>query len=179
MSERGLFGLTGTFASPDALTEAARQLRSLGFREVEAYTPYPVEGLDEVLRPGRRMWLPLVIFLGAVFGAVWGYFIQYWDEALNYPLNVGGRPYNSWPAFTVGTFEFMVLCAVAAGFFGLLVFCRLPRLYHPIFSTVEFERASVDRFVLCVEARDPSFEPQRIRRIFERNGAESVAEVSA
>jgi hypothetical protein len=179
MSERGLFALTGSFASPDALTEAARQLRSMGFRDVEAYTPYPVEGLDQVLRPGRRMWLPLVIFLGAVFGAGWGYFIQYWDEALNYPINVGGRPYNSWPAFTVGTFEFMVLCAIAAGFFGLLVFCRLPRLYHPIFSAVEFERASVDRFVLCVEARDPSFEPQRIRRIFERNGAESVAEVSA
>jgi hypothetical protein len=178
MNERGLLGLTGSFASPDALTEAARQLRSLGYREVEAYTPYPVEGLDQVLRPGRRMWLPLVIFLGAVFGAVWGYFIQYWDEALNYPINVGGRPYNSWPAFTVGAFEFMVLCAIAAGFFGLLASCRLPRLYNPIFSAVEFERASVDRFVLGVEAHDPSFEPQRIRRIFERYGAESVAEVS-
>ncbi len=179
MSERGLFGLVGSFTSSEALTAAARQLRSIGFRAVEAYTPYPVEGLDQVLRPGRRMWLPLVIFLGAVFGAVWGYFIQYWDEALNYPINVGGRPPNSWPAFTVGTFEFMVLCAIAAGFFGLLAFCRLPRLYHPIFSAMEFERASVDRFVLCVEAHDPSFEPQRIRRIFERYGAESVADVSA
>src|SRR5437764_15405270 len=125
MSERGLFGLTGSFASSDALTAAARQLRSLGFREVEAYTPYPVEGLDEVLRPRRRMWLPLVIFLGAVFGVVCGYFIQYWDEVLDYPINVGGRPYNSWPAFTVGSFELMVLFAVAAGFFGLLAFCRL------------------------------------------------------
>jgi hypothetical protein len=178
MSERGLFGLTGSFASPDDLTEAARQLRSWGFRAVEAYTPYPVEGLDEVLHPGRRTWLPLVIFVGAVFGAVWGYFIQYWDEALNYPINVGGRPYNSWPAFSVGTFEFMVLCAIAAGFFGLLVFCRLPRLYHPMFSAMGFERTSVDRFVLCVEVRDPSFEAQRIRRIFERHGAEIVAEVS-
>jgi hypothetical protein len=179
MSDRGLFGVTGSFASPDALTEAARHLRSLGFREVEAYTPYPIEGLDEVLRPGRRMWLPLVTFLGAVFGAVWGYFIQYWDEALDYPINVGGRPHNSWPAFTVGSFELMVLCAIAAGFFGLLASCRLPRLYHPIFSAEQFERASMDRFVLCVEARDPSFEPQRIRRIFERHGAQSIAEVSA
>jgi Protein of unknown function (DUF3341) len=179
MSERGLFALTGSFFSAEALTEAARQLRSLGFREVEAYTPYPVDGLDQLLRPGCRIWLPLVIFLGAVFGAVWGYFIQYWDEALNYPINVGGRPHNSWPAFTVGTFELMVLCAMGAGFFGLLAFCRLPRLYHPVFSAVEFERASVDRFVLCVEAHDPSFEPQRIRRIFKRHGAENVAEVSA
>jgi len=179
MSERKLFGLVGSFASAEAATEAARQLRSVGLREIEAYTPYPVEGLAELLHPDRRIWLPLVIALGALFGAVWGYFIQYWGEALNYPINVGGRPYNSWPAFIVGDFEFTVLCAMAAGFFGLLAFCRLPRLYHPIFAATEFERASVDRYLLCVEARDPSFEPRRIRRILERHGAERVAEVPA
>jgi hypothetical protein len=178
MSERGGFGLVGSFASAEALIGAARQLRSLGLRAVEAYTPYPVEELDELLRPGRRTGLPLVIAIGAVLGAIWGYFIQYWDEALNYPLNVGGRPYNSWPAFIVGDFEFTVLCAVAAAFFGLLLSCRLPRLHHPVFAVDEFERASVDRFLLGVEARDPGFEPQRIRRIFERHGAERIAEIS-
>jgi Protein of unknown function (DUF3341) len=178
MSERGLYGVAGSFASAEAVTEAALQLRSLGFRELEAYTPYPIEGLDELLRPERRrFWLPLVIGFGALFGVVWGYFIQYWDEAWNYPINVGGRPHNSWPAFTIGGFEFTVLCAIAAAFFGLLAFCRLPRLYHPIFEAPGFERASVDRFFLCVEARDPSFEPRRIRSIFERHGAEQVAEV--
>jgi Protein of unknown function (DUF3341) len=180
MSERGLYGIAGSFASAEAVMDAAQHLRSLGFRAIEAYTPYPVEGLDELLRPGRRrFWLPLVIGLGAVFGIIWGYFIQYWDEALNYPLNVGGRPWNSWPAFTVGAFEFTVLCAIAAAFFGLLVFCRLPRLYDPIFAAPEFERACVDRFFLCVEARDPSFEPQQVRSIFERHGAERVSEVAA
>jgi hypothetical protein len=179
MSERGLYGLAGSFASPEAVADAARHLRSLGFREMEAYTPYPVEGLDELLRPmRRRFWLPLVIGLGALFGLIWGYFIQYWDEFWNYPINVGGRPHNSWPAFTVGGFEFTVLCAIAAAFFGLLAFCRLPRLYDPIFAAPEFERASVDRFFLFVEARDPSFEPHRIRRIFERYGAERIAEVA-
>ena len=178
MSERGIFGLVASFASAEAATDAARQLRSLGFREVEAYTPYPVDGLNEVLHPGHRIGLPLVIALGALFGVVWGYFIQYWDEAFNYPLNVGGRPHNSWPAFTVGGFEFTVLCAIAAGFFGFLAFCRLPRLYDPVFAAPEFERASVDRFLLCVEASDPSFEPQHLRRIFERHGAERVAEVA-
>jgi hypothetical protein len=178
MSERGLHGVIGCFASSQAVKDAALQLRSLGFRELEAYTPYPIEGLDELLRPQRRrFWLPLVIGLGALFGVVWGYFIQYWDEAWNYPINVGGRPHNSWPAFTIGGFEFTVLCAIAAAFFGLLAFCRLPRLYHPIFEAPGFERASVDRFFLCVEARDPSFEPRRIRSIFERHGAEQVAEV--
>jgi ActD protein len=179
MSERGRFGLSGSFASPDALIAAARQLRSLGLREIEAYTPYPVDGLDQLLRPGRRMWLPLVIFVGAVLGAMWGYFVLVWDEVLNYPINVGGRPYHSWPAFVVGAFEFTLLCAITAGFFALLAACRLPRLYHPIFSAVEFERASVDRFVLCVEAHDPSFEPHRIRRVLERHGAQNVAEVPA
>lgn len=179
MSEPRLYGMIGVFASAGALTAAARQLRSLGFRALEAHTPYPVEGLDELMRPGRRTWMPLAIGLGAVFGAVWGYFIQYWDEALNYPINVGGRPHNSWPAFMVGTFEFMLLCAIAAAFFGFLAYCRLPRLYDPIFAAPEFERASVDRFFLCVEARDPSFEPQHIRRIFEHHGAERVAEVAA
>ena len=95
MSECRPHGLIGSFTSAAAVTDAARQLRSLGVREIEAYTPYPVEGLDEVLRPGRRSWLPVVIAVGAGFGVIWGYFIQYWDEALNYPLNVGGRPYNS------------------------------------------------------------------------------------
>jgi len=169
--------MIGVFATPEAVTEAARHLRALGFNAVEAYTPYPVEGLDQLLRPGRRMLLPLVMLAGAVFGAAWGYFIQYWDEALNYPINVGGRPHNSWPAFIDGTFEFMLLVAIAAGLFALLTACRLPRLCHPLFYAEGFERASVDRFVLSVETRDPSFEAEHLRRIFERFGAERVSEV--
>ena len=174
MSE--IFGIIGVFDKPEAVKDAARHLRSLGFRAVDAYTPYPVEGLDQLLRPGREL-LPLVMFAAAVVGACWGYFIQYWDEALNYPINVGGRPHNSWPAFIVGTFEFMLLVTIAAGLFGILLASRLPRLYHPIFNADAFGRASVDRFVLCVEARDPSFEVDQLRRIFERFGAERVAEV--
>jgi len=179
VSEARLYGMIGVFVTADAVMAAARQLRALGFRAVEAHTPYPVEGLDELLRPGRRTWMPPAIAFGALFGACWGYFIQYWDEALNYPINVGGRPHNSWPAFMVGTFEFTVLCAIAAGFFALLVACGLPLLYHPIFSAPEFDRASRDRFVLCVGAGDPSFEPEHVRRIFARHGAEEVAEVPA
>jgi hypothetical protein len=179
VSEARLYGMIGVFVTADAVMAAARQLRALGFCAVEAHTPYPVEGLDELLRPGRRTWMPAAIGLGALFGACWGYFIQYWDEALNYPINVGGRPHNSWPAFMVGTFEFTVLCAIAAGFFALLVSCGLPLLYHPIFAAPEFDRASRDRFVLCVGGGDPSFEPEHIRRIFERHGAEEVAEVPA
>jgi hypothetical protein len=98
---------------------------------------------------------------------------------LNYPLNVGGRPHNSWPAFIVATFEFMLLAAVAAGFFGLLAKSGLPKLYHPIFEADAFARASRDRFVICVEARDPAFDSASVRREFERLGAETVEEVRA
>ena len=173
------FGLIGVFERPEAVKAAAGHLRALGFRAIEAYTPYPVEGLDRVLRPGHLWTLPLTMFAAAIAGAAWSFFIQVWDEALNYPINVGGRPHNSWPAFLVGTFEFMLLAAIAAGLFGLLASCRLPRLYHPIFNAPGFERASVDRFVLCVEASDPSFDANHLRRVFERFGAERVAPVQA
>lgn len=178
MTRAAPFGVAGVFAAPDAMLATARQLRELGFREVEAYTPYPVEELGAILRPRRPALLPALIFVGAWAGAAIGYFIQYWGEVLDYPLNVGGRPLNSWPAFAVGAFEIMLLLALSAGFFGLLVRCRLPLLYHPMFAAAAFERASRDRFVLCVEARDPSYDPGFVRRIFERHGAEQVCEVA-
>jgi hypothetical protein len=178
MTGQAPFGIAGVFAEPDGARSAARQLQDLGFDAVEAYTPYPVEGLVDLLHSRRRIALPLLIFAAAVLGVGWGYFAQYWGEALDYPINVGGRPYASWPAFTVVAFEMAVLFAIAAAFFGLLASCRLPLLYHPMFEAPEFERASRDRFVLCVEARDPGFEPNLIRRVFERNGAERVEEVA-
>ena len=179
MSEPRPCGIIGVFDTPQAMLETARLLRGSGFRRLDAYTPYPVEGLDELAGAGRSARLPALIFGGAVIGAAAGYFIQYWDEALSYPINVGGRPYDSWPAFTVGAVEFMLLFAVAAGFFGLWRLCGLPRLYDPIFAAAGFERVSQDRFVLCVEADDPRFEPETVRRLLTDHGAESVAEVPA
>ncbi len=174
-----VFGIIGEFRTPDAVRNAAAHLRQSGFRALEAYSPYPVEGLDQIIQPRRRPFLPLLMFAAAVIGAGWGYWIQYWDEALNYPLNVGGRPYNSWPAFIVGAFEFMLLVTIAAGFFGMLAVSQLPRLYHPVFAAKAFERASSDRFVICVEATDPRFEVASIRTLFERLGAERIEEVPA
>ena len=176
---RDLFGIIAMFDTPDAVKNAAVYLRQAGFRTFEAYAPYPVEGLSEIIHTGSKPFLPLLMFAGAVFGAAWGYWIQYWDEALNYPLNVGGRPHNSWPAFIVSAFEFMLLVAMAAGFFGLLAASRLPKLYHPIFEAKFFERASRDRFLICVEATDPRFDATSIRAAFERLGAERIEEVHA
>jgi hypothetical protein len=176
---KSLYGVVAVFDTPEAVRGAAEHLRRSGFRAFEAYTPYPVEGLDEFVHPGRRTFLPILMFLGAVAGAAYGYWIQYWAEALNYPLNVGGRPYNSWPAFVVSTFEFMLLIAVTVGFVGMLAASRLPRLYHPIFEAASFARASRDRFVICIEAAEPGFDPAFVRRMFEQLGAERIEEVHA
>jgi hypothetical protein len=174
-----LFGVVAVFDTAQAVKNAATCLRQRGYRAFEAYTPYPVEGLDRIIHPQPKPLLPGVMFLAAVLGAAWGYWIQYWDEAVNYPLNVGGRPYDSWPAFVVSTFEFMLLVTVAAGFFGMLAASRLPRLYHPVFEARGFARASRDRFVICIEASDPSFDASAVRHEFELLGAEQIEEVRA
>ncbi len=176
---KDLFGIVALFDTPEAVKNAAAHLRQSGFRSFEAYTPYPVEGLGEIIRPGPKPFLPLLMFVGAILGAAWGYWLQYWDEVFNYAINVGGRPYDSWPAFIVSAFEFMLLIAVTAGFFGLLAASQLPKLYHPIFEVKIFERASRDRFVICIEATDPQFDAASIRAAFERLGAQGVEEVRA
>ena len=174
-----LYGVLGVFRTADAAANAAAQLRQSGIEAFEAYTPYPVERLNSMLRPGRKWMLPAIMFAAAVFGAGYGYWIQYWGEAVDYPINVGGRPYHSWPAFIVSAFEFMLLVTVAAGLFAMLAASRLPKLYHPIFAARTFERASRDRFVICVKATDPFFDPASLRETFGRLGAEDIEEVPA
>jgi hypothetical protein len=168
------FGILAVFDTPAALLAADRRLREVGLRVLDAYSPYPVDGLPVA---GSGALLPGLIAAGGVLGGVCGYAVQYWGAVLDYPLNVGGRPYHSWPAFAVSAFEVALLFAVAAGFFGLWAACRLPRLYHPVMLPAAFARASRDRFVLCVEAADPGYEPGLIRRILERHGAVEIVEV--
>jgi hypothetical protein len=178
MSEPALYGIVGEFPTPVGAVTAARQLYDSGFRRIEAHTPYPVEEFDEVVRSGHGIWLGIAPLAGAAFGAVAGTFVQYWAAAISYPLNIGGRPYNSWPAFTVSSFEVTLLFAVAAGFIAFLAASRLPLLYHPVFVATNFARASQDRFFLSVEARDPRFDATTIRAILERHGALTIDEVS-
>ena len=175
MSDTTAYGVMAEFATPAAVTAAARGLHLNGFRRMEAYTPFPVAGLDQVIHGPRWPLLPLFVFGGATIGAVSSYLLQYWAAAVDYPLNIGGRPLNSWPAFTVSSFEMTVLFAVATAFIGLLIFCGLPLLYHPAFDAPDFDRASQDRFFLCVETRDGSFDEERLREIFARYDAVRVA----
>ena len=176
MSEPAIHGLIGEFATPAGIVAAARHLDGSGFRRLDAYTPYPVQALDELLGRGRP-WLPLIVVAGTLLGAFCGYFVQIWAASVDYPLNIGGRPYDSWPAFTVSAFEITVLFALTAAFLAFLIGSRLPLYYHPVFTAGEFDRASQDRFFLCVEAADPRFDAERVGDILRRHGAERVEPV--
>jgi hypothetical protein len=174
-----LYGVLGVFKTADAATEAAAHLRRAGIEAFEAYTPYPVETLNHIVRPGSKVLLPAIMFAAALFGAGYGYWIQVWDEAVSYPINVGGRPYHSWPAFIVSAFEFMLLVTIAVGLFAMIAASRMPKLYHPTFTAKAFARASRDRFVICVKASDPRFDSASLHETFDRLGAEEIEEVRA
>jgi hypothetical protein len=155
MSTR-LYGVAAEFDGPGQLVEAARAAREEGYRRIEAYSPYPISDLDEII-PGIDV-LPAVVFVGGITGTFSAWILQYGISVWLYPVNVGGRPLNSWPSFIVIMFELTVLFAASAAFFGMLYFAGLPALYHPLFRVSRFRRVSQDGFFLCIEARDRRFD---------------------
>lgn len=171
-----LYGLMAEFDRAEDLVEAARRAREAGYTRMDAYTPFPVHGLDEALGL-RRTRLPLVVLIGGIVGAISGYALQYWTSVIDYPLNIGGRPYHSWPAFVPVTFETTVLFAALAAVLGMLALNGLPMPYHPVFNAPRFELASRSHFFLCIEARDPRFDQQRTRQFLESLKPHGVYEV--
>ena len=171
-----LYGLIAEFRDDKALLDAVRRTRADGYRHIEAYAPFSVEGLSEALE-FKRDRVPLITLLGGIAGGAGIYLLQWYSAVIDYPINSGGRPLNSWPAFIVPTFEMTVLGAALAAFFGMLILNGLPRLYHPIFNAPGFDLASRNRFFLCIEARDARFEPQRTRAFLETLAPMKVAEV--
>jgi hypothetical protein len=155
--EKRLYGLMAEFVEHDQLLEATRRAYAAGYRRMDAYSPFPIEGLAEAL--GREFTpVPLVALIGGMAGGLGGYFMQWYAMAKLYPLNVGGRPHNSWPNFIPITFELTVLVAAISAFVSMLILNRLPEPHHPVFNVPEFRRASIDRFFLCIELEDPKFE---------------------
>ena len=171
-----LYGLVAAFPTPEALLEATRRAHSAGYRRLEAYTPFPVEGLAEAL-DFHQTHIPLVVLLGGIAGGVGGYLLQYWINVIDYPLNVGGRPLHSWPAFIPVTFEMTILIAALAAVLGMLALNGLPMPYHPLFNVPSFAAVTRDGFFLCIEARDPIFDPLETRRFLESVGAGEVTAV--
>ena len=178
MSERRsqLFGVMGEFSTPEDLLAATKKAREAGYKHVEAYTPFPVEGLAEAV--GFR-WtaVPLLTLMGGVGGGLTGFGLQYWVAAITYPINIGGRPLNSWPAFIPVTFELTVLGASIFAVFGMLALNKLPQPYHPVFNVARFAQASTDKFFLCIEARDPKFDLVETSKFLQSLHAQHVNEV--
>ena len=161
-----IYGLVAEFDGPESLLHAVEQAAGEGYRQVEAYTPFPVDGLAEALG-FRRTGVPLIVLLAALAGAVGGFFLQWFSATIHYPLNVGGRPLNSWPAFIPVTFELTILSASIAAVLGMLALNRLPMPYHPLFNVSRFDQASQDRFFLCIETTDPKFDLLATRQFLE------------
>ena len=148
-----LYGVMAEFKDAEALLGAARRAREAGYGAVEAYSPYPVEGLaDEVGL--RRNLVPPIVLAAGVLGGVGGYFMQWYSAVISYPINSGGKPLHSWPEFIPVTFELTILAAAVVGFIAMLLLNGLPRLRHPVFNVREFDLASRNRFFLCVRAED-------------------------
>ena len=156
-NEDALYGVLAEFRDADDLIRAVKAARSADYSCMEAYTPHPIEHVSHEL--GHRNHLPLLVLIGGVLGAVSGFALQYYVSVLSYPVRVGGKPFNSWPAFVVVTFEMTILFAALAAVLGMFALNKLPQPYHPVFNAPIFELASRSRYFLLIEAKDPSFDP--------------------
>jgi hypothetical protein len=163
---REFYSLMAEFDTPEKLLEATRAAYSQGYRMMEAYSPFPVEGLAEALAFHRNR-VPRLVFLGGLIGGLAGYFMQWYSSVVDYPLNIGGRPLHSWPSFIPVTFEMTVLGAALAAVLGMLALNGLPRPYHPVFNVPEFVLASDDRFFLSIQTRDPLFDSEATLRFLQ------------
>ncbi|MFB3904816.1 MAG: DUF3341 domain-containing protein [Acidobacteriota bacterium] len=174
--EAEIYGLIAEFETAGQLLSAARRAREAGYRNMDAYSPFPIEGLsDEV--GFHRTGLPAIVLTAGVVGALTGFGMQYWISKIDYPLNVGGRPLNSWPAFIPVTFELTILFAALSAVIGMIVLNGLPMPYHPVFGAPRFARASTDRFFLAIEATDAQFDRKKTRAFLESLGPSAVSEV--
>lgn len=161
-----VFGLLAEFDDEKSLVEAVRRVCQAGYAGVDAYSPYPIDGLSDALALDRTR-IPLIVLIGGLLGGSGAYFMQWYANVFSYPLNIGGRPHHSWPAFIPITFELTVLFAALFGVLAMLAMNRLPQPYHPLFNVARFEQASQDAFFLSIDSRDPQFDPKATRCFLE------------
>lgn len=171
-----LHGVMGEFETPEQLLAASHKAREAGYKHIDAYTPFPIEGLAHAIG-FRWTFVPLITLIGGVLGGLSGFGLQYWCSAISYPINIAGRPLNSWPAFIPVTFELTVLGASLFSVIGMIALNKLPQPYHPVFNVERFAHASTDRFFLCIEARDPRFNIAETARFLQEADAVHVTEV--
>jgi hypothetical protein len=176
MKTTPIYGIMAEFDSATDLVAAARKTHEAGYRKIDAYSPFPVEELAEAIGFHKNR-VPLVTLIGAIIGGLSGYLMQYWIAAVDYPVNVGGRPFHSWPSFIVVTFEMTILFGGIFAVLGMLALNGLPMPYHPVFNVPRFAMATKDRFFLIVFSTDPKYSPTGTRQFLEGLGPRSISEV--
>lgn len=176
MKDRPIFGLMAEFADVNDAVTAARRSYAEGYRKMDAYAPFPVEELSEAIG-FHRNGVALVCLVGGLMGCTAAYILQWWINTISYPINIGGRPFHSWPAFIVVTFEMTILFSGLSAVFGMLSLNGLPMPYHPVFNVPQFDAASKDRFFLVIFSSDPRYDATTTRQFLEGLNPVSVAEV--
>ena len=174
---KSIYGVMAEFDNPTALVNAARAAREKGYRKLDAYTPFPIEELSDALHLHKNR-LPLIVLIGGIIGGLTGYLLQFYITVYQYPLNIGGRPLHSWPAYIIITFELTILFASLSAVFGLLALCGLPMPYHPTFNVPRFALATRNRFFLCIESTDPLFDHAKTSEFLETLEPREVSEVA-
>jgi hypothetical protein len=176
MKQPSLYGLMTMFDNPDDLVSATQKTYDAGYRKMDAYSPFPIHGLAEAVGYRKRI-LPWIVLAGGIFGCVAGFTLQYWVSVSAMPLNIGGRPLNSWPAFIPVTFECTILGAALSAILGMLALNGLPRPHHPVFNQPRFAMATRNRFFLCIETADPLFDRETTGKYLEELSPYGVLEV--
>lgn len=164
------------FDNTNDLLAAAHHVRDAGYRRVDAYSPFPVEGLSEAVGFPRTS-VPAITLAGGLIGMFGGFFLQYYPNVIGFPLDIGGKPFDSWPSFIPITYELTILCASIACVVGMIWLNGLPTPYHPVFNVPRFELASQDRFFLCIKSKDPKFNLDEARRFLEEQHPREVSVV--
>ena len=172
------YGLVAEFSSAEALVHAAKKTYAQGYKKVEAFSPFPIEELSEALHIQEKR-IPFLVLMAGILGGLTGFSLQYYVSVIAYPIRVGGKPLNSWPSFIPVTYELTILGAALAAVLSMIILNNLPMPYHAIFNTKNFERATLDRFFLCVLSDDSQFDREKTRKFLLTLDAQAVSEVEA
>jgi len=177
-----VYGLMVEFETPEELVLATRQVVAAGYKKLDAFSPFPIEEVSDLVSSARQKFhtLPLLVLGAGITGLATAFLLQWYTSAISfqifnfwrviidgYPLNIGGRPFNSWPAFMVVMFELTVLFSAGTAVVGMFGLNGLPLLYHPVFNVERFNLASTERFFLCIEATDPQFNLEQTKKFLE------------
>ena len=171
-----IYGLMAEFDDPTSLVDAAKRTYAAGYRKIDTFSPYPIEEAWEAIGQHDRR-LSLIVLGGGIIGLLAGLGLQEWVHQIAYPMNIAGKPLNSWPQFVPVIFEMTILFAALSGVIGMLLLNGLPMPYHPVFNVARFERASRDKFFLLVESADPKFDREQTRDFLKRLNPSEVTEV--